>query len=180
MIDASTFFHGSTLMRMRSSRRDRSFFLGHESYRPGRLRAAAWIELLEPRTLLSAIVMTDMQAYSPGASMSITGSGYQAHETIHLRVVNERTGGTYTAWTASDDASGRFTSDWTIPSDAVGDTLRLTASGATSGSTAVATFTGGSTITTDQPDYPPGSTATISGAGWQPNETINLDVFNVT
>ena len=34
------------------------------------------------------------------------------------------------------------------------------------------------TITTDQPDYAPGSTAYITGTGWQPGETVTLQVLH--
>ncbi|HYJ64188.1 MAG TPA: hypothetical protein VEV62_10625, partial [Parafilimonas sp.] len=34
------------------------------------------------------------------------------------------------------------------------------------------------TITTDQPDYAPGSTAIISGSGFQPGETVTLQVLH--
>jgi hypothetical protein len=36
------------------------------------------------------------------------------------------------------------------------------------------------TIQTDQSDYPPGSTATITGSGFAPNETVEVQVVNVT
>ena len=34
------------------------------------------------------------------------------------------------------------------------------------------------TIKTDQLDYPPGSTAIITGTGWQPGETVTLQVLH--
>jgi len=35
------------------------------------------------------------------------------------------------------------------------------------------------TLTTDQPDYPPGSTVILSGQGFQPGETVTLQVLHV-
>jgi hypothetical protein len=35
-------------------------------------------------------------------------------------------------------------------------------------------------VTTDQSDYPPGSTVQISGSGFQPGETVQLQVVNLT
>src|SRR5258705_13947044 len=34
------------------------------------------------------------------------------------------------------------------------------------------------TITTDLPDYTPGSTVIITGTGWQPGETVTLQVLH--
>ncbi len=44
--------------------------------------------------------------------------------------------------------------------------------------TSVNVFSQSATITTDQPDYAPGSTAIISGSGWQPGETVTLQVLH--
>ena len=48
-------------------------------------------------------------------------------------VVNQTTNVSYTAWTGTDDTSGNFTSTWTAPSNAAGDTLQLTVTGEISG-----------------------------------------------
>ncbi|MGN6341913.1 MAG: beta strand repeat-containing protein [Ginsengibacter sp.] len=42
----------------------------------------------------------------------------------------------------------------------------------------VTTFSQTPTIKTDQLDYPPGSTVIITGAGWQPEETVTLQVLH--
>jgi hypothetical protein len=39
-------------------------------------------------------------------------------------------------------------------------------------------FSQSATITTDQPDYPPGSTVIITGTGFQPGETVTLQVLH--
>ena len=39
---------------------------------------------------------------------------------------------------------------------------------------------GQASVTTDQSDYPPGSTVQISGAGFAPGETVQLQVVNLT
>jgi hypothetical protein len=53
--------------------------------------------------------------------------------------------------------------------------------GGNSGLSAMATAESFSfvTITTDQSDYPPGSTVTITGAGWQPGETVQIVIHEV-
>src|SRR5690349_24858370 len=43
----------------------------------------------------------------------------------------------------------------------------------------VTAFSQTATIKTDQPDYPPGSTVIITGTGWQPGETVTLQVVHV-
>src|SRR3954469_19787664 len=47
------------------------------------------LEALEDRTLLSASVWTDKLDYSPGQTALINGSGFQANETVDLKVVNK-------------------------------------------------------------------------------------------
>src|SRR5580765_5283610 len=44
--------------------------------------------------------------------------------------------------------------------------------------TSVTAFSQTATIATDQPDYPPGFTVIITGAGWQPGETVTLQVVH--
>lgn len=44
--------------------------------------------------------------------------------------------------------------------------------------TSVNVFSQTATIATDQPDYAPGSTVIISGTGWQPGETVTLQVIH--
>src|SRR5690348_12550761 len=39
-------------------------------------------------------------------------------------------------------------------------------------------FSQSATIATDQPDYAPGSTVIITGTGWQPGETVTLQVLH--
>jgi hypothetical protein len=140
------------------------------------VRAQFSLEQFEPRVLLSAVVTTDQQAYAPGATVNITGSGFQASETVDLVVVNQTTKVSYTAWTATDDTTGAFASSWTAPSNAAGDTLQLTVTGETSGDTADTTFTDGSTLTTQYSTYGPGATVNIAGAGFLAGETVDLQV----
>ena len=66
--------------------------------RRARTRAAAWVELLEPRTLLSAIVTTDKSDYAPGSTAYITatnnsnpGTDFQPGETVQFHI--DRTDG---------------------------------------------------------------------------------------
>src|SRR5438309_9788828 len=42
----------------------------------------------------------------------------------------------------------------------------------------VTAFSQTATIATDQGDYPPGSTVIITGTGWQPGETVTLQVVH--
>src|SRR6266404_2979561 len=36
------------------------------------------------------------------------------------------------------------------------------------------------TLATDKPDYIPGETVTFTGAGWQPGETVTIDIYETT
>ncbi len=122
---------------------------------------------------------TDQAAYAPGSTASVKGAGWQAGETVNLQLVNVTTRTTEDTWSVAANSSGAVSTTVTA-GDWVGDTLQVTATGATSGWTAAATFLGGSTIAVKPTDDPPGSTASIAGAGWQAGETVELQVFNVT
>ncbi|HEY7312352.1 MAG TPA: Ig-like domain repeat protein, partial [Gemmataceae bacterium] len=96
-------------------------------------------------------VQTDKLDYSPGQTAIITGSGFQAGESVDLQVVNTATGtpaGNPPTWTVVADTNGNIQTSWTCTSDLLGDTLQLSATGESSGRTASETFKDSNPTTT--------------------------------
>jgi hypothetical protein len=95
--------------------------------------------------LAQATVTTDQSDYPPGATVNITGTGFWPGETIQLQVLRidipENSGPEHLPWMVTNDASGNFQTTWYVTPDEAGATLRLTATGLTSGLTAQTTFT---------------------------------------
>jgi len=89
----------------------------------------------------TATIKTDQLDYPPGSTVLITGTGWQAGETVTLQVLHEgetgdnATSGAHAPFTAVADANGNVTSQWIVPldEDELGATLLLTADGVSSG-----------------------------------------------
>ena len=91
-------------------------------------------------------VVTDQADYAPGATAHIRGQEFQAGETVSLQVLHAdgtpATGADHEPWSVTADLLGGFQTTWHVcEDDCVGSTLRLTATGQTSGKTAEALFT---------------------------------------
>src|SRR6516225_8021311 len=97
------------------------------------------------QNLRAQTVQTDQPDYPPGSTATITGSGFQAGETVQLQVVNLTnpgdTGPEHDPWTVTADADGNVTTTWYVTEDELGATLKLTATGLSSGATAYTVFT---------------------------------------
>ncbi|HMG88429.1 MAG TPA: MBG domain-containing protein, partial [Chryseolinea sp.] len=101
-----------------------------------------------------AIIQTDVDDYSPGATAYITGYGFHAGESVTLVV--EQVGGTpigrdpqyHQPWSVMADGEGNVATLWNVPSDesALGATFVLTADGQLSGLHAEWTFTDGTAL----------------------------------
>jgi len=99
---------------------------------------------LFPAQAAIPVVTTDQADYPPGATANISGSGFQAGESVQLLVLHA--GGTsdndtspaHQPWTVPSDANGAFITSWTIPADEdeLGAVLTVTAVGQSSGLTA--------------------------------------------
>src|SRR5258706_13388156 len=97
----------------------------------------------------TATISTDQADYAPGSTAIITGTGFQAGETVTLQVLHyptccdDATDPSHLPWTVVADGSGNVNSTWLVPGDAdeLGATLQLTAVGQTSGLTASKVFT---------------------------------------
>jgi hypothetical protein len=105
----------------------------------------------------TASIATDQADYAPGSTVTITGAGFQANETVTLQVVHHLANGdndtsaAHQPWAVLADANGNVNASWQVPfdQDEYGATLLLTANGVTSGLHAEAVFTdAGPTIVT--------------------------------
>jgi hypothetical protein len=96
-----------------------------------------------------ATVTTDQSDYAPGTTVTISGSGFQSGENVTLTVLHSdgtddnNTSPAHRPWTVSAGADGSFVTSWVVPADEdeVGARLMLTATGQSSGLTALAGFT---------------------------------------
>src|SRR5439155_6369053 len=87
--------------------------------------------------------------YPPGATVTITGTGFTPGETVTLQVLHLDTNGdndtsaAHQPWTVTADASGNISTTWLVPpdQDELGAMLKLTADGQTSLLHAETTFT---------------------------------------
>src|SRR4030095_9072510 len=94
-----------------------------------------------------ATVVSDHPDYAPRSTATFTGSGFAPNEVVVLKVKNLSypcntvfADSSYLPWTATADADGNFVTTWTV-CNCPGDSLRLKATGQTSGLIAYAYFT---------------------------------------
>ncbi len=111
--------------------------------------------------LAAASVTTDKADYPPGATVQITGTGFQPGEIVELQVLNltdpTDIGPEHDPWEVTADSAGDFQTTWEVTADELGATLQLTARGQSSARTAQTVFTdatvtaatGGSAISAD-------------------------------
>ncbi len=90
-------------------------------------------------------VATDKPDYPPRSTAQISGSGFAPGEIIQLQVLNLTTPGDngpeHDAWQITNGVDGNFQATWYVTDNEANQTLRLTATGLTSGLTAQMTFT---------------------------------------
>lgn len=116
-------------------------------------RCRLHVEQLEDRLVPAALLGTDLLDYAPGSTAFISGSGFQAGETIQIEIVHADTGvdavgsNPYQitdggAGDLDQKVDGNFTAAWFVdPVDSIGATLVATATGLSSGETATTIFT---------------------------------------
>ena len=93
-------------------------------------------------------VKTDRADYSPGSTVTITGSGWLPGETVTLALMESPLKDTPGPFTAVVDASGNFSSSaFATDANDKSVTFTVTAAGLTSGYQAQTTFTDGGTVT---------------------------------
>src|SRR5207244_629976 len=124
---------------------------------------------------------SDKQTYAPGASVVLTGAGFQPGDTVHVTVDDDKGD----AWDHAADIAvgpgGGFSDTFSLPI-AFAATFTATATGGLGGS-ASTTFsdsysdpTGTPTIASDQVDYAPGATVYLTGHNWHVGELVHIFV----
>src|SRR6266704_314015 len=100
---------------------------------------------------------TDQPDYPPGATVTITGSGFGSNDTVTLQVLHvldlfdNDTSPAHQPWTVTADVDGNFVTTWLIPrdEDEGGASLAVTATGDPSGLSATVSFTDADNGTSD-------------------------------
>ena len=89
-------------------------------------------------------VATDKLDYSPGDTVTVIGSGWQANETVSLVLTEDPAAHEATLWNVVADSAGAFTDrSFAIEVSHIGVAFQLVATGAASADTAQGTFTDG-------------------------------------
>ena len=106
------------------------------------LRPSASARGLHPSTS-AASVATDKSDYLPGETVTITGSGWQAGETVSLTIVENDGDEPWYSSALADDSGNINNSAFVIQTHDLGVSFTVTATGGSSGQTATAVFTDG-------------------------------------
>src|SRR6185436_13434507 len=164
----------------------------------GFLKAAAfaltWI--LVAQAGAAPTVTTDAAEYAAGDVAIITGVGWEPGEVVALEISQDPE--LHTAdvlYALADlviaDELGNIHSGYVVPGHDVAQIFTLTATGESLGLTAQSWFTNDldftsipvppmsstePTVATDFPDYFPRETVVITGSGWEPGETVALEI----
>src|SRR5262245_50108924 len=78
----------------------------------------------------TATVKTDVNSYPPGATVTVTGSGWQAGETVTLTFVEDpQNDGPHILYTVADGNGNILDSDFVVSAQDGGITFTLTATG---------------------------------------------------
>jgi hypothetical protein len=128
----------------------------------------------------TATVTSDKPDYAPLSDAIFTGSGFAPNEDVVLKVKNmtqpcNTTFGdsSYMPWTVKADALGNFVSNWTV-CNCPGDSLKLRATGQTSGLIAIVLFSDAGQFSYQTSSGKSDNLSTISGT--TDNSTLSVDV----
>ena len=118
------------------------------------------------------MLQADSYRYQPDQTVQVTGTGYAPSCSLAIRVTRPDGGADNTLATTDPDGNLSFSyllgtaqGEYTVGTFLNGDdTLPWT----------LTTFTNGAYVEPDMPDYAPGNRVTLTGAGWQPGESITI------
>jgi len=131
----------------------------------------------------SPSVATDQASYHPGDTVHVTGAGWLPGESVHVHAAANSNPFAYDEDVVAG-VDGSIAASFALPS-AYADTFAVAASNTLQGSVSTSfsdVFAAASspapppTIVSDQSDYSPGATVTLTGAGWQPSESVHVFV----
>jgi 2-keto-3-deoxy-6-phosphogluconate aldolase len=125
-------------------------------------------------------IQTSKTAYLAGETVTVTGEGFTPLESVMLRVSHnngtQEAGMGHDPWWVYADASGKFTTQWSInANDTAGIALAIAADGS-SGSSAKAEFGRTAMASTNLLSRQRGEPVRIKATGFKPNELVNLQV----
>jgi hypothetical protein len=156
----------------KSNMREGYSFTYSYAIRKARLFVLSMLIILGSADAFAQTLTTDNTDYPPLSNAVFTGDGFGANETVILRVKNltqpcNTTYGdsSYLPWTVLADETGHFETSWTV-CNCPGDSLKLKATGQSSGLYAEAFFTDGVP--------PPVSLATLGSAYTQNFNSLSL------
>src|SRR6478609_6955870 len=133
--------------------------------------AVAFIFAAAGQTFAQPSVATDKPDYPPGSTVQISGSGFAPGEIIQLQVLNitspNDNGPEHDPWQITNGVAGNFQATWFVMDNELNQTLRLTATGLTSGLTAQMTFTDGAKVWVGGASGAPNDWGTA--ANWSPS-----------
>src|SRR6266536_1208897 len=147
-----------------------------------RITIALFLMLASASFLQAQTLTSDQADYAPGTTATLTGSGFQAGETVVLQVLHydgtSNGGEDHQPWEVIADENGNFTTTWHVcEDDCVGSLLKATADGQTSGLHAETTFTDAIHITSislTSGSTNGGTLVTITGNGLNNNLTYQV------
>jgi hypothetical protein len=113
----------------------------------------------------------DSPRHQPGQTAHATGSGYGSSCNLTLTVSGPASYSTI----ATTDAGGSLSFSYPLGAAQGGYTVATFIGGDTDPWTSIA-FTNGAFVEADMPDYARGNRVNLTGAGWQPGETVSLIV----
>src|SRR6476661_2420011 len=96
-----------------------AFFVGKKAKR----LALALCLMLVVSFIQAQTLISDQADYPPGSTVTLTGTGFQAGETVKVQVVHDSIAGdndtsaAHQPWTITADANGNFTTTWLVPPD---------------------------------------------------------------
>ena len=129
-------------------------------------------------------IASDHPDYAPGATVSLSGSGWQADETVHIVVDDDQSD----PWSQTSDLTatvdGAVSDSFDLPTGLAG-TFTVTATAPSGSATASFTVTAPAappsppqapTVSSGESSYAPGATVQLTGANWAPGSAVHVVV----
>src|SRR6266542_2278451 len=155
-----------------------------------RITIALFLMLASASFLQAQTLTSDQADYAPGTTATLTGSGFQAGETVAVQVLHadyqpgDPIGEDHEPWYVTADDNGNFTTTWHVcEDDCIGATLIATADGQTSSRHAEVSCTDAislSSLSLTSGTTNGGTLVTINGSGFVPAITSITVTFGGT
>ena len=117
--------------------------------------------------------------YAAGSTVTLKGSDWAGDSSVHVVVLDPSSGDAVADGKVEIDSDGNFTIDLSLPRRFI-PALQARATGndtdRSRGTKLTESALGDVSVATDQADYSPSSIVTITGAGWQGDSAVHLEV----